>query len=87
MLGVIALKKRNFSSAENFLLTSLRLNQDLNQELNCAETNYQLGVLYKTKGNKSQAHNHLLNAFKFYNKNQSKTIASEIESHLSSLTG
>jgi tetratricopeptide (TPR) repeat protein len=87
MLGVIALKKRNFSSAENFLLTSLRLNQDLNQELNCAETNYQLGVLYKTKGNKSQAHNYLLNAFKFYNKNQSKTIAAEIESHLSSLTG
>lgn len=85
ILGVISKRKENYSAAEHYLLTSLRLNKDLNQDLNMAETNYELGMLYKDKGDKSQAHNHLLNAYKYYNKNNSKTLSSEIESCLAGL--
>jgi tetratricopeptide (TPR) repeat protein len=86
ILGIISSKKENYLAAETYLLTSLRLNNELSQDLNAAETNYELGILYKTKGDRSRAFTHLLSAYKYYNKNNSKSLSVEIESHLSGLT-
>ena len=83
--GVISKKQKNFSLAENYLLTSLRLNRELNEELKTAEINYELGLLYKENGNKDNALAHLTKAFIYYNHNKLKTYTSLIESQLSSL--
>lgn len=86
ILGIISSKRENYLAAETYLLTSLRLNNELSQDLNAAETNYELGILYKTKGDRYRAFTHLLSAYKYYNKNNSKSLSVEIESHLSGLT-
>jgi tetratricopeptide (TPR) repeat protein len=85
ILGKIAMKRKNQSLAENHLLTSLRLNHELSQELNAAETDYELGLLYKNVGKKSEALHHMMNALQYYTKNNSKTIYMEIQSQVVSL--
>ena len=45
--GIINRDTNNFKPAENYLLTSLRINTELKNELNKAETQFELGLLYK----------------------------------------
>ena len=45
--GIIKRVQKNYSLAENFLLTSLRINKEYENELNYAETSLELGILYK----------------------------------------
>jgi tetratricopeptide (TPR) repeat protein len=44
--GIIERNLSNYKLSENYFLTSLRLNQDLSNSLNKAETLYELGKLY-----------------------------------------
>ncbi len=45
--GIIKRVQKNYSLAENFLLTSMRINKEYKNELNYAETSLELGILYK----------------------------------------
>lgn len=45
--GIIERYLRNFQLAENHFQTSLRINAELDNSLNLAETNYEIGLLYK----------------------------------------
>jgi len=38
---------KDYELAENYLCTSLRINKELNNEMNKAETEFELGLLYK----------------------------------------
>ena len=44
--GIIERNLSNYKLSENYFLTSIRLNQDLSNDLNKAETLYELGKLY-----------------------------------------
>ena len=44
--GIIERNQSNYKLSENYFLTSLRLNQELSNDLNKAETLYELGKLY-----------------------------------------
>ncbi len=82
LFGVIASKQNNFDLAENHLLTSIRLNRELSQELNAAESNYELGLIYKEKGKKTEAVSNLMCALKYFDKNSAKATVEHIESQL-----
>jgi tetratricopeptide (TPR) repeat protein len=45
--GMIKRAQKNYIQAESFLKTSLRINKEYQNDLNEAETNLQLGILYK----------------------------------------
>src|SRR4030065_2292175 len=45
--GVIQKKMNNFTAAENCFLTSLRINKEVSNKYNYAETAFELGLLYK----------------------------------------
>jgi tetratricopeptide (TPR) repeat protein len=53
--GIIERGLNNYKLSENYFLTSLRLNQELSNALNRAETLYELGKLYVYKDQKSKA--------------------------------
>ena len=44
--GIIEKNQSNYKLSENYFLTSLRINQELSNNLNKAETLYELGKLY-----------------------------------------
>jgi len=53
--GIIERNLNNYKFSENCFLTSLRLNQDLSNKLNKAETLYELGKLYVDTNQKNKA--------------------------------
>jgi adenylate cyclase len=53
--GIIERNLNNYKFSENYLLTSLRLNQELSNALNKAETLYELGKLYVDTNQNSKA--------------------------------
>jgi tetratricopeptide (TPR) repeat protein len=66
--GIIQRNKENYSTAENFLLTSLRLNDELGNQLNHAETSYELGILYNLTDDKEKSEKHFTDALGYYKK-------------------
>ena len=68
--GIIARKQKNYILSQSYLLTSLRLNETLNDEINAAETNYELGLLFSDMGDVPKASDHLMSAVKYYQKNK-----------------
>ncbi|MBU1677379.1 MAG: hypothetical protein KKD86_00760, partial [Bacteroidetes bacterium] len=52
--GIIERKKKNYDIAENYLLSSLRMNLEFDNRLNYAETSFELAVLFNEKGDKKQ---------------------------------
>jgi hypothetical protein len=51
-----------------FLLTSLRLNDELGNQLNHAETSYELGILYNLTDDKEKSEKHFTDALGYYKK-------------------
>jgi len=64
--GVIEKFRGNLKLSENYLLTSLRINQDLSNALNRAETLYELGYLYLNMGQNNKALENFLSALDYY---------------------
>lgn len=58
--GVVQREMMNFNVAELYLKTSIKLNQEYDNSLNLAEDYFELGVLHRVKGEKTEA----LNAFR-----------------------
>ena len=80
--GIIERETKNYRVAENYLLTSLRRNRELQNDLNEAESNYELGVLYKRIGKEVEAKKVLLSAYKYFKKISSSNMVLKIESLL-----
>jgi adenylate cyclase len=64
--GLIQKNLNNYSAAENYFLTSLRINKELANKYNYAETSYELGKFYKESGRKKESSSHLNNAKTYY---------------------
>jgi adenylate cyclase len=66
--GIIEKQLNNFIASETYLLNSLRINQSFNNEMNEAETSFELGLLYD-KMNDSHSKNSCLESSHKYFKN------------------
>lgn len=80
--GIITRKSKDFELSEDFLLTSLRLNKDLQNELNYAEAALELGLLYLDMKNKKEAETYFKESMEFYRKNNSKSLVKKIQGYL-----
>jgi tetratricopeptide (TPR) repeat protein len=75
--GIIERHLENFEAAELYLLNSLRINSAFNNELNVAETSFELGLLYE-KMNDLQSKNTNLKRSQNYFKNIGASTKVEI---------
>jgi tetratricopeptide (TPR) repeat protein len=66
--GIVEKNLGNFKVSENYLLTSLRINKELANELNFAETSYELGLLYKENNMVKESKLHFNTALKYFKK-------------------
>lgn len=64
--GIIERFRGNLKLAENYLLTSLRINEELSNSLNRAETLSELGCLYINMGQNNKALENFLSALDYY---------------------
>lgn len=84
--GIIERKIKNYKGAENYLLSSLRINEELENILNEAETSYELGVLYTEIGKKEEALKYLNAAHNYYKRQNAVTMVRRIQELLSIVT-
>ncbi len=66
--GIIKRVQKKYSIAENYLLTSLRINREYKNELNYAETSLELGILYKEWNKFENARESFKQALKYFKK-------------------
>jgi tetratricopeptide (TPR) repeat protein len=77
--GIISRNRNKLDAAENSLLTSYRLNKDLGNQLNLAETAFELGILYKQKGDPDRGNQYLFEALGYFRKINSIADIQELE--------
>lgn len=81
--GIIEKHRKNYSLSENYFNTSLRINIELENILNQAETLYEMGFFYKNTGDFKQSKlcfNRSLNKYKFLKiEKKVKEIKKELE--------
>ncbi|NWF49330.1 MAG: tetratricopeptide repeat protein [Ignavibacteriaceae bacterium] len=77
--GIIERNLKNFTNAENYLLSSLRLNNELKNDLNIAETSFELAVLYDEIERPDQKEEHLKDSLNYYARMQSADRIRKIE--------
>jgi len=78
MNGMVAKYLNQYDVAEDMLLTSLRINQELENHLNYAETSIELALLYKKLKQFPNAIFHAQNALNYYEKIDSEDVVKEI---------
>ena len=83
--GIIERKQENFKGAENYLLSSLRINDELESVLNQAETSYELGILYIETDRKTEADKYLKFALNYYKKQKASSMVIKIQNLLDNL--
>jgi len=66
--GILERKKKHFEIAQNYFLSSLRLNSELGNELNYAETAIELGILFSETKKSEQAKKYFTEALNYYKK-------------------
>ncbi len=66
--GMIQRNLKNYTLAENFLLTSLRLNKEAGNQLNVAETSNELGLLYRDMGRIKDSEQRFKEALEYSNR-------------------
>lgn len=81
--GIIERKVKNYKGAENYLLSSLRINEELENILNQAETTYELGILYLELKKRNEAVKHLNFALAYYKKQKASNMVNKIQTLLS----
>ncbi|MGA7720604.1 MAG: tetratricopeptide repeat protein [Ignavibacteriaceae bacterium] len=82
--GIIQRKLGSYELAENYLLTSLRLNEELQNKLNQAETSLEIGRLYLETGRADESKKYFNEAIKYY---KSIKASNELASIVSELDG
>ncbi len=83
--GVIQRNFKKYSLAEHYLSTSIRINKELKNELNHAESEFELGILYSEKGELKESKKHFLVALKYYKKIKAQKEIKEIERNLKNI--
>jgi tetratricopeptide (TPR) repeat protein len=78
--GLIEKKKRNINIAESLFQTSIRINNELKNELNETEAREELGKMLFDNNKKKEAGIELGNALKYYRKISFKSKVSELSS-------
>jgi tetratricopeptide (TPR) repeat protein len=84
--GIIQRNKKNFEKSENYLRTSMRINKELGNKLNEAETSYELGILYKDLGNISDSKTKFVDALKYYRHLKAQPRVNEIKEQITALS-
>ena len=77
--GIIQRNKNKLAGAENYLLTSLRLNSETGNKLNQAETSYELGILYNMADDKEKSNKYFADALDYYKMIEAEEEIREIE--------
>ena len=80
--GMIAKKQFEFQLAEEYFKASLRLNQELNNDLNFAEAAFELGLLYHELNIKKSYEFYLNKALEYYQNINAQDKISEIKEFL-----
>lgn len=79
--GIIARKQFEFQLAEEYFKASLRLNNELNHELNFAETAVELGLLYQELNIDKSYEFYFNKALEYYEKIGAKEKVAEIKGY------
>ncbi len=82
--GIIQRNQKNFELSESYLLTSLRINNELQNKLNAAESSVELGMLYQEIAKKEDSNFHFSNAVNYFRKIKAKEEINKIEAYLNS---
>lgn len=77
--GIIFRDKKKYSKAEYLFNTSLRLNIEMGNKLNQAETSTELGILLKKTGKVKESNEKFESALKYFESIDAKTRIKEIE--------
>ena len=64
--GILERKLKYYDTAEKYFQISLRLNTELNNKLNLAETSFELGLLNSEIGNENEKNHWLKESLKYY---------------------
>lgn len=80
--GIIERKIKNYPVAENHFLTSIRINTELENELNLSETWVEIGILYKDMGKNKDANLFFKKAMTYYKKIKTESEVARIQSLL-----
>jgi len=84
--GLIQLKRKNKNVAESYFTTSIRLNNELNNELCASESRFELARLLKENNREKEAQSHFSEVLKYYRKIKTKEEIDEIKSLMDSST-
>ena len=80
--GTIERHLGNYKIAETNLLTSLRINESFNNQMNAAETAFELGLLYEKMNDANQKNSYLTKAKDYYKKIESLVNVERIDAML-----
>lgn len=76
--GIVFRKKKSYGVAESYFLSSLRLNEELENQLNFAETCFELGILYDEMNKPETKQKYLKKSYDFYKRIGHKTEMEKI---------
>jgi len=80
--GVIERKKKRFDLAQNYFFSSLRINKELENELNYAETAVELGIMFHEIQKPDEAKIYFDQALKYFKKIKAKDEIRRIKNYL-----
>jgi tetratricopeptide (TPR) repeat protein len=84
--GLIQLKRKNKNGAESYFTTSIRLNNELNNELCASESRFELARLLKVNDREKEAKIQFNEVLKYYRKIKTKEEIDEIKALMDSST-
>ena len=83
--GIVERKLTHYDMAENYFMTSLRINSELGNPLNQAETLFELGILYIEVKMKQKAVKQLKSALSLFKKMETSFMVNKINELLATL--
>lgn len=84
--GIVERNLKNYKLAENYLLTSVRINQELVNPLNEAESMYELGLLFAEQNLKVKSKECLQAAAKYFRSINSKHMINKLQKQILQLS-
>ena len=83
--GIIQRILKHYDAAENYFLTSLRINKELSNELNYAESAHELGVLYQQMDKLKESKANFTAALSYYKKIKAQKEIEELQQKIKAL--
>ncbi|MFC2119524.1 tetratricopeptide repeat protein [Bacteroidota bacterium] len=80
--GIIERSRKNYNTAETYLLTSLRINTKLKNDQNIASTSLELAALYEEKNNAQSKKSYLTSALNYFKRIKAYKEVKKIEDML-----